>query len=108
MMSEYNLQQEISGPTRVTQGSQSLINLIFTSNSDMFAKVGKTELGLSDHCMVYGIIRAQKYLEKHLEKSVRCWKKCCWKKCTGVSGFLVRITIEILHQITCHVMSGVS
>ena len=76
-MSEYNLRQEISGPTRVTHGSQSLIDLLFTSNSDMFVKVGKTELGLSDHCMVYGVIRAQEhYLEKHLKKSVRCWKKC--------------------------------
>lgn len=49
----------ITGPTRVTNNSASLIDVILTSNPERFALSGTMKLGISDHDLIY-TIRKQK------------------------------------------------
>ena len=51
---EYNLTQLISKPTWITNHSQTLIDVLFTSNPDLFTSTGTAELTGSDHLMIYG------------------------------------------------------
>ena len=48
-----NLKQLISTPTRVTEHSSTLIDVIMTSNSDVVSKSGVLETCISDHFVVY-------------------------------------------------------
>ena len=56
---EYNLTQLISKPTGITNHSQTLIDVLFTSNLDLFTSTGTAELTGSDHLMIYGKCTAQ-------------------------------------------------
>ena len=49
LSSMYQLQQLISEPTRVTNTSATLIDLIFTNDSNNIAKSGVIYNGMSDH-----------------------------------------------------------
>ena len=54
VMSEYGLVQMIKGPTRVTESSETQIDLLFTTNADLVDQVGCEEPGLSDHSLIFG------------------------------------------------------
>ena len=54
---ELNMRQLISTPTRVTNHSASLIDLLFTTNPDIFSSVGTASVTGSDHQMIYGECR---------------------------------------------------
>ena len=49
----YGLQQLITEPTRITETSATLINLIFTNCPDKVLCSGVRHIGISDHSMVY-------------------------------------------------------
>ena len=51
---ELNMRQLISTPTRVTNHSASHIDLLFTTNPDIFSSVGTASVTGSDHQMIYG------------------------------------------------------
>ena len=51
---DLHLTQLISEPTRITEHSQSLIDVLFTSNPDLFSSTGTVAFTGSDHLMVYG------------------------------------------------------
>lgn len=51
---ENNLTQLITEPTRITQHSQSLIDVLFVSNPDHFSSAGIFPLTGSDHLAIYG------------------------------------------------------
>ena len=53
---EYGLEQMIKCPTRMTETSQSMINLMCISTPDILKKVVCAEVALSDHELVYGTI----------------------------------------------------
>ena len=55
LSSMYQLQQLISEPTRVTNTSATLIDLIFTNDSNNIAKSGVIYNGMSDHSIIYVI-----------------------------------------------------
>ena len=52
--SENNLKQLISEPTRITDHSQTLLDVLFTSSPDVFSSSGATECVGSDHLMIFG------------------------------------------------------
>ena len=54
---ELNMRQLISTPTRVPNHSASLIDLLFTTNPDIFSSVGAASVTGSDHQMIYGECR---------------------------------------------------
>ena len=72
---EYNLTQLISKPTRITNHSQTLIDVLFTSNPDLFTSTGTAELTGSDHLMIYGECTA-KVQNQSRTCTVRTFKKC--------------------------------
>ena len=49
----YGLRQLITEPTRVTPSSSSLIDLIFTNQTDLVSFSGVSHVGISDHSLVY-------------------------------------------------------
>jgi hypothetical protein len=49
----YNLLQTIAEPTRITNTSQTLIDLCITNNLDKVKASGVLSLGISDHSLVY-------------------------------------------------------
>ena len=51
--STYQLQQLISEPTRMTDRSTTLIDLIFTNETRNVAKSGAIHNGMSDHSVIY-------------------------------------------------------
>ena len=52
--SENNLEQLISEPTRITDHSQTLLDVLFTSSPELFSSTGATECVGSDHLMIFG------------------------------------------------------
>lgn len=73
---EHNLLiQLISEPTRITNHSQSLIDIIFASSSEIFSSAGTSVFTLSDHMMVYGEFAESSPVHATVS-CVRTFKKC--------------------------------
>ena len=49
----YGLQQLITKPTRITESSSTLIDLIYTNYVDRVVCSGVSHIGISDHCLIY-------------------------------------------------------
>ena len=76
VMSEYGLTQMVNGPTRVTEDSSTQIDLLFTTNMDLFQRVGCEEPGLSDHSLIFGLLTSKVERKRHTFRTVRCLGKC--------------------------------
>jgi len=72
---EHNLIQLISEPTRITNHSQSPIDVIFTSSSEIFSSAGTSVFISSDHMMVYGEFAESSPVHATVS-CVRSFKKC--------------------------------
>ena len=57
LMEVYNMSNMIKQPTRVTTSSSSLIDVILTTSPRLFSTSGVFDLDLSDHKLVYTIMR---------------------------------------------------
>ena len=51
-----NLSCLINSPTRITNVSSTLIDVMLTNRPDYFVKSGTFEPEISDHCLIYGIL----------------------------------------------------
>ena len=49
----YNLEQLIEEPTRITESTSTMIDLIFTNTPDNVACSGVSDVGISDHSLIY-------------------------------------------------------
>jgi len=54
----YNLKCLINKPTRITPSSETLIDVVLTSNKNKFLRAGAFNPDISDHHLVYAITRA--------------------------------------------------
>ena len=54
----YDLEQIISSPTRITENSSTLIDMIFTNEKHRIVSFGILHLGLSDHSLVYCVCKS--------------------------------------------------
>ena len=70
-----NLDQLIREPTRITDHSQTLLDVLFTSNPDLFSLVGTADITGSDHLMIYGEIN-EKIQTQAKVRTIRSFKKC--------------------------------
>ena len=70
---EFCLTQLISEPTRVCATTESLLDVIYSTNSNLFTTAGTLSLSNSDHLMVYGE-RAEEVKVFHKYSQVRCFK----------------------------------
>ncbi|PFX28251.1 hypothetical protein AWC38_SpisGene7016 [Stylophora pistillata] len=57
IMQSFDLKNVISGPTRVTDHSESLLDLIITSQPSKVDKSSSIDIGISDHHLVYAVLR---------------------------------------------------
>ena len=55
-VSELNLKQLITSPTRITESSESLIDVVMSSTPDLVQESGVIETSISDHFSVYMVL----------------------------------------------------
>lgn len=55
IVTELNLTQLITQPTRTTASSESLIDHLYTTDASKFSRTGCALVALSDHHMIYGV-----------------------------------------------------
>ena len=73
--SDNNLRQLITEPTRITEHSQTLIDVFFTSSADLFSASGTTAFTRSDHLMIFAECVEDLNAQSKVT-TVRCFKKC--------------------------------
>ena len=72
----YQLTQLIKEPTRVTQISSTLIDIIFTSDPSKIILSGVSHIGISDHSLVYAVCKiAVPTKNTHKYVTTRTFKK---------------------------------
>ena len=64
--------QMVMDPTTVTENSSTQIDLLFTTLPEEFQHVGCDDLGLSDHSLIYGLMKSKVLAKKHTLWNVRC------------------------------------
>ena len=57
LFEDFNRQNVIAEPTRITYTTKSLIDLIVTTKVDVVRCTGVMPLGISDHCLVYATLK---------------------------------------------------
>ena len=81
LANSHDLEQIIDQPTRVTETSSSIIDLIFSNTCHRVVEHGVIDLSLSDHSMVYCIVKAGviKTPGKTIEyRSYKRYQKCAF------------------------------
>ena len=73
---ECNLKQLVMEPTRVTDRTETMIDLLFSSHPHSFMKVGCTDLTDSDHLMIYVVYQEEVKVTKQYVRMVRNFKQC--------------------------------
>ena len=75
MMTSHGFSQIINKPTRVTNNSTSLIDHIYTNNTDKISQAGVIESGISDHFITYCTRKKFKnFVGKHTTLKIRSMK----------------------------------
>ena len=81
ILEENDLHQLITAPTRVTRESETIIDLLITSDRDKYAEVGCRDCSLSDHRLVYGSRKLEFVTPKAKHRvhvsQYRVYSKCC-------------------------------
>ena len=62
-MELYQLTQIINDPTRITESTESLLDVCITSSSEKIISSGVIHLGISDHSLIYAV-RKLNYVPK--------------------------------------------
>ena len=57
ILEQYNMKNVVKGPTRITNHSKTLIDLIVTNRKDLVKQKGTCPLGISDHDMIYATLQ---------------------------------------------------
>ena len=70
----FNLTQLISNPTRVTQSTKSLLDVLITSNDQLVIKSGVFQSSISDHDVVYANLRLKNNRRKPIYITSRSFK----------------------------------
>ena len=64
----------ITAPTRITETSATLIDVILTNNPNILTKCGTHEPSISDHQLIYGFVSAADHKQKSKVVSFRSTK----------------------------------
>ena len=75
VLNRLGLTNMIKEPTRIAEATETLIDLILTSNVSKVVKAGSVELSISDHTLVYCVINLQQIRKKPQIKYSRNYKK---------------------------------
>lgn len=69
-----NLSQTISSPTRITNKSESLIDILLTNNPDLVKRSDVLEISIRDHFLIYCILNLKVPRSKPQEITTRSYK----------------------------------
>ena len=70
----FQLQQLITLPTRVTPTSRTIIDLFFTSKSELYKESGVVQTSISDYFLIYAIRNSRPIKGSHKTIDYRCFK----------------------------------
>jgi len=78
IFAENDLYQLVSSPTRITQGSETIIDLFITNEPTRYIEVGCRNCCLSDHQLIYGIRKEEtdNKMTNNEERQYRAYSKC--------------------------------
>lgn len=65
----------ITRPTQITTNSQTLIDVILTNKPELFKECGVCDVGISDHALVYGLIKERNCFYESKVLTVRTYKE---------------------------------
>ena len=65
----------ITRPTRITSNSETLIDVILTNKPELFKDCGVWDAGISDHALVYGLMKERNAFYKSKVLTVRSYKE---------------------------------
>ena len=57
ILASFDLHNVIAQPTRITSSSNTLIDLVITSNTSKIVNSGVYDPGMSDHCLVFAVVK---------------------------------------------------
>ena len=75
VLNNYNLKNVIKKPTRITEKTSTIIDLIITSDTSKIITSGCYDTGISDHNIVYSVINLKRKKSKPVIKEVCNYKK---------------------------------
>lgn len=65
----------ITRPTRITNNTQALIDAILTNKPELFKNCGVCDVGISDHGLVYGLVKERHCFYESMVLTVRSYKE---------------------------------
>ena len=65
----------ISRPTRITNNSQTLIDVILTNKPELFKDCGVCDIGKSDLALIYGLMKERNSIQESKVLTVRNYKQ---------------------------------
>lgn len=74
LLKSFNLDNVIQQPTRITETTKTLIDLIITSNKSKVIKAGTFNTGTSDHHLVYAVLHLRIKNQSPILKEVRDYR----------------------------------
>ena len=89
----YNLKNLITTPTRITETTRTLLDLILTSNKNKILSSGVVDVQISDHSLVYAVLRLS-------APRLRSRKICL----RSLKNFDSNVFLEDLHNVPFHIM----
>ena len=101
VMSEYGLKQLGNGPTRVTENPSTQIDLLFSMNSEVFQHVDSEDPGLSDHSLIYGLLKCRAQRNKLKLRNVRCLGNCDIEKLISDLDAAPWSVMDALEDVDC-------
>ena len=75
-MNKFKLKNVIKQPTRVTDKTESLIDVSLVSDVGKVVKVGNFSTGIADHDLIYTVLNLRKQRSEFILKTVIDWKRC--------------------------------
>lgn len=75
-MNTFKLKNVIKQPKRVTDRTESLIDLSLESNIGKVVEAGNLSTGIADHNLIYTVSNLQKQHSEYILKTVIDWKRC--------------------------------
>ena len=66
-------------PTRITQETESLIDLFISTSEEKVTKSGTYDTGIADHCLIYAVLKLRQKKVSPRIKNVSNIKNCNWE-----------------------------
>ena len=83
MLRRSGFKNMIKNPTRTTQTSETILDLIITSNEDLILNSGTFDTGIADHSLIFATLKIRKDRVPPRYQNVSNTSKCDWASFTN-------------------------